>query len=145
MNRTGMAMDKPGSAGLIVLPEQLDDRGSLVVIESGREVPFNINRVFYSYDVPPNVSRGGHAHRGLQEFIIAVSGSFVVLIDDGVNQGRHVLDQPSTGLYVPPMNWIDLEGFTTGAICLVLASLPYDENDYFRDYDEFLREKRSSG
>ena len=137
-----MAMYLPGSASLVVLPEQLDERGSLVVVESGREVQFNFNRVFYSYDVPPDVSRGGHAHRALQEFIIAVSGSFAVLIDDGAIRSRYVLDQPSLGLYVPPMNWIDLEGFAADAVCLVLASLPYDEADYFHDYDKFVREKR---
>lgn len=138
-------MDEPGAARLVVLPEQLDERGSLVVIETGREVQFNINRVFYSYGVPPEVARGGHAHRELQQFIIALCGSFTVLLDDGTSRSRYVLDQPSLGVYVPPMHWTDLENFTPGAVCLVLASLPYDEADYFRNYDEFFHEKMGSG
>lgn len=137
-------MDEPGAARLVVLPEQLDERGSLVVIETGREVQFNISRVFYSYGVPPKVARGGHAHRELQQFIIALCGSFTVLLDDGTSRSRYVLDQPSLGVYVPPMHWTDLENFTPGAVCLVLASLPYDEADYFRNYDEFFHEKMGS-
>jgi hypothetical protein len=138
-------MDEPGVARLVRLPEQLDERGSLVVIESGQEVQFNISRVFYSYGVPANVARGGHAHRVLQQSIIALCGSFTVLIDDGTSRRRHILDQPSLSLYVPPMHWVDLENFAVGAVCLVLASLPYDKADYLHDYDEFVHEKLGSG
>jgi hypothetical protein len=138
-------MDEPGVARLVRLPEQLDERGGLVVIESDQEIQFNISRIFYSYGVPSNVTRGGHAHRELQQSIIALCGSLTVLIDDGTSRTRHVLDQPSLGLYVPPMNWVDLEDFTPGAVCLVLASLPYDKADYLHDYDEFVHEKLGTG
>jgi dTDP-4-dehydrorhamnose 3,5-epimerase-like enzyme len=138
-------MDEPGPARLVVLPEQLDERGSLVVIEGRQEVQFDISRVFFSYDVPPHVVRGGHAHQELQEFIIALCGSFTVVVDDSAGRSQHVLDQPNLGLYVPPMNWIELEDFSAGAVCLVLASLPYNEADYYRNYDVFIREKLSSG
>lgn len=130
-----------GSVALVSLPERLDNRGSLIVIEAGKEIQFAINRVFFFYDVPGGATRGGHAHRCLQEFILAVSGSFSIIVDDGANRVRHVLDQPSLGLYVGPMNWIELQDFSVGSVCLVLASSQYDEADYYRDYDEFINDK----
>lgn len=129
------------AARRIVLPERLDERGSLVVIEGNKEVQFIINRVFYFYDVPFGTTRGGHAHRELEEFILALSGSFSIAVDDGLSRSRHVLDHPSLGLYVPPMNWIELQDFSAGSVCLVLASLPYDEADYYRDYATFMHDK----
>jgi hypothetical protein len=127
------------------LAERLDERGSLIAIEGGQEIQFAINRVFFFYDVPRGAIRGRHAHRELQEFILALCGSCTILIDDGVSRSRHVLDHPSLGLYVPPMNWIELQDFSVGSVCLVLASLAYDESDYYYDYDEFIYAKLSSG
>jgi dTDP-4-dehydrorhamnose 3,5-epimerase-like enzyme len=127
------------------LAERLDERGSLAAIEGGKEIRFIINRVFFSYDVPRGATRGRHAHRELQEFILALCGSFTIVVDDGVSRSRHVLDHPSLGLYVPPMNWIELQDFSVGSVCLVLASLPYDEADYYHDYDEFIYDKMSAG
>jgi hypothetical protein len=130
-----------GAAALVSLPERLDDRGSLIVIEGGEEIQFDIKRVFFFYDVPGDATRGGHAHRCLQEFILAVSGSFSIIVDNGKKRARHVLDQPSLGLYVGPMNWIELQDFSVGSVCLVLASSHYNEADYYRDYDEFIHDK----
>jgi hypothetical protein len=135
----------PGTARRVILAERLDERGSLVAIEGGEDIQFVINRVFFFYDVPGGAVRGRHAHRELREFIIAAHGSFTIVVDDGTIQSRHVLDHPSLGLYVPPMNWIELRDFTAGSVCLVLASLPYDEADYYHDYDEFIYDKLSSG
>lgn len=129
----------------VVLAERLDERGSLVAVEGSKEIQFTINRVFYFYDVPPSAIRGQHAHRELQEFVIALCGSFTLVVDDAVSRRRHVLDHPSVGLYVPPMNWIELVDFSAGSVCLVLASLPYDEADYYYDYDEFIYDKMRAG
>ena len=102
-------------------------------------VPFEIRRVYYLYDVPGGETRGGHAHRNLEQFIIAANGSFDVILRDGYNQKKFFLNRSYYGLYVPRMVWRELENFSSGSICLVLASQPYDESDYYRDYPEFLR------
>ena len=116
-------------------------RGSITPIYNNEHVPFAIQRVYYLYDVPAGSERGGHAHKELQQLIVAASGSFTVEMDDGKNKKTFNLNRPSYGLYVPPMMWRELKYFSGGGICLVLASLPYNENDYYRDYQEFARDK----
>lgn len=130
------------SCRVIQLPKISDPRGNLTFIEEKRHVPFRIKRVYYVYDVPAGSERGGHAHKMLHEFIIAVSGSFEVVLDDGARRATYRLDRPFFGLYICPMIWRELENFSAGAVCLVLASNFYDESDYYRDYEEFLRAVR---
>jgi len=125
-------------AFLIQLPKINDDRGCLSVVESQIHVPFNINRIYYLYDVPAGSERGGHGHRNLEQLIIALSGSFTVTLDDGLQKKIFFLDNPGYGLYVPSMMWRSLTDFTKGSVCMVLASNLYDEKDYFRDYESFL-------
>lgn len=124
---------------IIDLPKIADPRGNLTFIEGERHVPFQIRRVYYLYDVPSGAERGGHAHRELEQLIVALSGSFDVLLDDGVKSARYRLDRPYFGLYVCPMIWRELANFSSGAVCLVLASNLYDEADYYRDYQEFRK------
>lgn len=124
---------------IIELPRINDPRGNLTFIEGGRHVPFEISRVYYLYDVPGGAERAGHAHRELQQLIIAMSGSFDVVLDDGSDRRRYHLNRSYYGLYVPPMLWRELDNFSSGSVCLVLASAPYDEADYFRDYEVFRR------
>jgi dTDP-4-dehydrorhamnose 3,5-epimerase-like enzyme len=124
---------------LIELPKIVDPRGNLSFIEGGRHVPFEIRRVYYLYDVPGGEARGGHAHRELNQLLIAASGSFTVVLDDGHGQQRITLNRPDRGLRITPGIWRELEDFSSGAVCLVLASHPYDEADYIRDYEEFLK------
>ena len=116
-------------------------KGAIIPVYNGIHVPFNIRRVYYLYDIPAGANRGEHAHKNLQQLIVAVSGSFNVTLDDGKNKKVFPLNQPSRGLYVPPMMWRSLENFSGGAVCLVLASLQYDENDYIRNYKDFLNVK----
>lgn len=113
--------------------------GNLSVAENGEQVPFDIKRVFYIYDVPGGEERGGHSHKALQQVIIAISGAFDVLIDDGVNQRTITLNRPYHGLLIAPGIWSQQLNFSSGSVCLVLASDFYNEDDYVRDYDEFKR------
>ena len=113
--------------------------GNLTYVYQNVHGPFSINRVFYSYDIPGGESRGAHAHRHCHQFIVAASGSFEVALDDGVNKRTVLLNRPYYGLHVPPGIWAAEQGFSSGSICLVLASEGYQENDYIRDYDEFLK------
>lgn len=122
---------------LVELPVIHDPQGNLTFIEEERHVPFPIARVYYLYDVPEGAVRGGHAHRALEQLILPIGGSFEVVLDDGRERKRIVLDQPRFGLYLPRLIWRELEKFSAGAFCLVLASAPYEESDYYRDYDEF--------
>jgi hypothetical protein len=122
---------------LIDLPIVNDPRGNLTFIEGGRHVPFEIKRVYYVYDVPGGAERGGHAHKNLHQLIIAMSGSFDVVLNDGTEEKRFHLNRCYFGLYVCPMIWRELDNFSSGSACLVLASNLYDEDDYFRDYDAF--------
>lgn len=115
-----------------------DRKGNLTVVENGITLPFEVKRVYYLYDVPGGESRGAHAHRELEQLIIAASGSFTVTLDDGVNKQSFFLNRPYQGLYVKPGLWRDLSDFSSGAVCMVLASEVYDAADYIRDYQEFL-------
>ena len=128
---------------LIELDKHHSDRkGNITVVENDRDVPFEVRRTYYLYDVPGGESRGAHAHRELSQLIIAVSGSFSVTLDDGNVKRTFILNRPYQGLYVVPGIWRTLEDFSSGAVCLVLASHPYDAGDYIRDYDEFIKYKR---
>jgi len=124
---------------MVDLPKINDPRGNLTFIEGGRHVPFDIRRVYYLYDVPGGAERGGHAHKELHQLIVAMSGSFDVILDDGTEKRRIHLNRSYNGLYVCPMIWRELDNFSSGSVCMVLASNYYDEADYFRDYQEFLR------
>jgi WxcM-like, C-terminal len=128
---------------LVELPKITDPEGNLTPIEAGRHVPFEIKRVFYLYDVPGGATRAGHALKTCQQFIIAMSGSFDVILDDGTNRNRYHLNRSYTGLYVPPLIWRELEDFSSGSVCTVLASEVYNERDYYRDYEEFRNAVRS--
>ena len=123
---------------IIELPKISDPRGNLSFIEGGQHIPFDIKRVYYLYDVPGGSDRGSHAHKNLHQFIVAMSGSFDVVLDDGKEKKRFHLNRSHYGLYVCPMMWRDLDNFSSGAVCLVLASAHYDEADYIRDYDQFV-------
>jgi dTDP-4-dehydrorhamnose 3,5-epimerase-like enzyme len=127
---------------IIDLPKVGDPRarGNLTFIEGGLHVPFPIRRAYYLYDVPGGAERGGHAHKELHQLIVALSGSFDVVLDDGREKRRFPLNRPYHGLYVCPHIWRELDNFSTGAVCLVLASEVYSEEDYWRDYGEFLKE-----
>ena len=115
-----------------------DRKGSLTVVENGITLPFDVKRVYYLYDVPGGESRGSHAHRELEQLIVAASGSFTVTLDDGKNKQSFFLNRPYQGLYVKPGLWRDLDNFSSGAVCMVLASEVYNAADYIRDYQEFL-------
>jgi hypothetical protein len=130
-------------ARIIDLQKIANPKGNLTAIESGRDVPFEFRRVYYTYDIPGGESRGGHAHRALEQFIIAASGSFTVELDDGVDRASFYLNRSYYGLYIPPMLWRDLTNFSSGSVALVLASDFYDEGDYIRDHDAFLDVVRS--
>lgn len=121
------------------LPKIADPRGNLTFVEGGRHVNFDIKRVYYLYDVPGGAERGGHAHKDLHQLIIAMSGSFDITLDDGREKKRIHLCRSYYGLYVCPMIWREMDNFSSGAVCLVLASNTYDEADYFRDYGDFMK------
>lgn len=124
---------------LIELPKISDQRGNLTFIE-GQHIPFAIKRIYYMYDIPQGTERGGHAHKNLQQVIIALSGSFDMMLDDGSHQQTITLDNPATGVYIDGrLLWRTLSNFSENAICLVLASDIYKESDYFRDYPSFLQ------
>lgn len=123
---------------IITLPRVNDPRGNLTAIEGGEHVPFEIKRVYYLYDVPGGASRAGHGHKKLEQLIIAMSGSFDIKLDDGFTRETFHLNRSYFGLYVPAMVWRDIDNFSSGSVCMVLASEHYDRSDYFYDYDEFL-------
>jgi hypothetical protein len=129
-------------AKFVDLPVISDPRGNLCVAEPGAGAPFEIRRVYYLYDVPSQSTRAGHAHKALHQLLIAVAGSFDVRLHDGRREERVTLNRPNRGLHVGPMIWRDIDNFSSGAVCLALASERYDEADYIRDFDDFLAAAR---
>lgn len=125
-------------ARIIKLPKIHDKRGDLTFIESYSHIPFDIKRCYYLYNVPTNSVRGGHAHKQLEQLLIAVSGSFRVSLDDGNSRTTHILRDPSEGLYINTMVWREIDDFSQGSVCLVIASMPYNEDDYYRNYNHFI-------
>jgi hypothetical protein len=130
---------------LLDLPRIVREEGSITPIEGGKHVPFEIARVYYLYDVPGGSSRGGHAHKQLLQLMVAVMGSFDVVLDDGSTRRRVSLNRGYHGLYLPNLIWRELENFSSGAICVVLASQPYQESEYIREYSSFVQYKKSVG
>jgi len=131
-----------GHARKIRLPRIHDARGNLTFVEGGRHVPFDIRRVYYLYDIPSGATRAGHAHKALEQVLIAVSGSFEVVLDTGRARRSFVMNKPDCGLYIPPMTWREIRNFSAGSACVVLASIRFDEDDYYRDYGVFVRAAR---
>jgi len=126
-------------AQIIDLPQVHDPRGDLTFVEGRSHVPFDIARVYYLYNVPVDSERGGHAHRDLEQVVFALSGSFRIKVDDGFQRSEYWLRDPRKGLYIRSMIWREIDSFSQGAVCMVLASQPYDEADYFREYTDFLQ------
>ena len=123
---------------LITLPINHQANGNLTSVSNNVQVPFDVKRVYYLYDVPGGFSRGGHGHVALQQLIVALSGSFDITVDDGKVKRTFHLSRPNVGLYMPSGLWRELDNFSSGSICFVLASIEYDEKDYFRDYEKFV-------
>ena len=124
---------------IIIFPKITDSRGNLTPIEGSRQIPFDIKRVFYLYDIPSGESRAGHALKTCEQIIIAISGSFDVILDSGMKRETFRLDRPFEGLYVPPFIWREIENFSAASSCLVLASEVYNEDGYIREYEQFLQ------
>lgn len=133
-----MASNQTQRAGIVELPVIPDRRGNLTFVEGGNHLPFEIARTYWVYDVPGGAHRGGHAYRQLEELVIALSGSFEATVDDGVQRSTFTLNRGYVGLYLPRMTWRTLSHFSTNAVCMCLASAPYDESDYIRSYAEYL-------
>jgi hypothetical protein len=132
-----MSLDK---CKIIELPKIFNEKGNLTFIEGQRHIPFDIKRVYYLYDVPGGAERGGHAHKALHQLIIAMNGSFDVVVDDGNEKKRFHLNRSYFGLYVCPMIWRELDNFSSGSVCMVLASNLYSADDYYRDYSLFIKD-----
>ena len=133
-------MSKPTvfDCSIIELPKYHDPEGNLTPVYSNGHVPFDIKRIFYLYDIPGGESRGAHAHKECHQFLVAASGAFEVVLDDGINKRTILLNRPFYGLHIPPGVWAAEQGFSSGSVCLVLASEKYDEADYIREYEKFL-------
>jgi hypothetical protein len=127
----------------ITLPQIHDPRGDLTFVEGGNHIPFDIRRVYYLYNVPVDSERGGHAHRDLEQVVFALSGSFRMKIDNGQTKSEYWLRDPRKGLHISRLIWREMDAFSQGAVCMVLASHPYEESDYFRNYDDFLNAGRN--
>jgi len=123
---------------MVAFPRVSDPRGNLSFVEGNRHIPFDIRRVYWLYDVPGGAERGGHAHRDLEQVVIAMSGSFDLVLDDGTITQRFHLNRSYAGLYIPSMVWREIDNFSSGSVCMVLASAPFDEADYIRDHEEFV-------
>lgn len=141
----GRAPEMVGGCRIIQLPKITDVRGNLSFIEGERHIPFPIRRVYWIYDVPGGALRGGHAYRRLEEFIVAASGSFDVVVDDGTNRQVVQLNRSHFGLYVPAMIWRVIQNFSSNSVTLILGSLPYSEEDYLRDYGLFVHARHDGG
>ncbi|HNX88189.1 MAG TPA: FdtA/QdtA family cupin domain-containing protein [Paludibacteraceae bacterium] len=127
---------------IIEIDKHHHEKGNLSVIENGKTIPFGVKRVYYLYDVPGGESRGGHAHKELRQLIIAASGSFDVKLDDGSQKRTYTINRPYEGILVVPGIWRELDNFSSGSVCLVLASTEYEADDYIRDYNEFIAYKK---
>jgi len=127
---------------ILDLPRINDPRGNLTFVESNRHIPFSIQRVYYLYDIPGGSERGGHAHKALNQLIIAISGSFDIHLDDGDEKKTMHMNRSYNGLYVCPMIWREIDNFSSGAVCMVLASDYYDEQDYYRNYSAFINDAK---
>lgn len=127
---------------IIELPKITDRRGNITPVYSNENIPFDIKRVFYLYDIPGGEARGAHAHKTCHQFLVAASGAFEVVLDDGINKRTVILNRPYYGLHIPPGIWAAEQGFSSGSVCLVLASEKYDEADYIRDYNDFMEYKK---
>ena len=138
-------MKKPTvyDCSVIELPKNHDPEGNLTPVYSNVHVPFDIKRVFYLYDIPGGESRGAHAHKTCHQFLVAASGAFEVVLDDGINKRTVTLNRPFYGLHIPPGIWAAEQGFSSGSVCLVLASEKYDESDYIRNYEDFFEYRKS--
>jgi len=132
------------NCSVIEIDKHHHEKGNISVIENNTTVPFEVKRIYYLYDVPGGESRGGHAHKELRQLVIAASGSFDVTLDDGKVKRTFSLNHPYQGLLIVPGIWRELNNFSSGSVCLVLASMEYDENDYIRDYKEFIEHKESN-
>ncbi len=138
---TNIMSKKENSIHLIDIPKITDPRGHLAVIEKST-IPFHIKRVYYLFDVPSDAYRGGHAHKKQETLLVALSGSFEVTLDDGFNKTKIILNKPDKGLFIPTGVWREIDNFSSGTVCLALASTEFDESEYIRDYDEFKLFKR---
>jgi hypothetical protein len=127
---------------IVELSKVHNEAGNITVLENNSNIPFNINRIYYLYDIPMGADRGGHGHYELQQYIVAASGSFTFVLDDSVNKKEFFLNDPSKALHIQPGIWREIKGFSSGSICLVLASHEYNELDYIRDYNKFLEYKK---
>lgn len=128
---------------IVNLPKIYNEAGKITVLENVKDIPFEVKRIYYLYDVPMGAERGGHGHYELEQYIIAASGSFNFVLDDGENKKEVFLNDPSKALYIKPNIWREINNFSSGSICLVLASQEYTEDDYIRDYDEFMKYKNT--
>lgn len=137
-----MYQSKVFDCSLIYLPQLGDRNGHITVVNNNSEIPFVIKRIFYLYDIPGGESRGAHAHKNCHQFLISASGAFEVLLDDGNTKRQILLNRPNVGLHIPPGIWASEINFSSGSICLALASHNYDEADYIRDYNEYLNYRR---
>ena len=127
---------------IIELPKITDRRGNITPVYSNENIPFDVKRVFYLYDIPGGEARGAHAHKKCHQFLVAASGAFEVVLDDGVNKRTVTINRPYYGLHIPPGIWAAEQGFSSGSVCLVLASEKFDESDYIREYEEFKEYKK---